>query len=97
MNNYYQSYVDLIEEYVSGGRSWQSFREDFENKYLSDNTMHSEDIFQILDWLWAEAAQCTSDPELLSKHPDMYVDQAQLYTSAKESLVKLKNVLKDVS
>jgi hypothetical protein len=86
MNQHIHGYEILIGNFVDKKISAEEFEEAYLDKYLNDQNSMSEELFQILDWLFAEVDYFSNDPETF---PNDYVTAEQLHETAYNSLQEL--------
>lgn len=77
----------LIEQFVKNEISAEQFEDLYLKKYLTDKDPISEELFQILDWLFAEVDYFSNDPE---HFPDHHRTADQLRESARKTLEKIR-------
>ncbi len=90
MNKTKEEYIALIQQFLNGSMTWQSFREAYDEKYLNDTRQHGEKLFNILDALFAEEDMTTDNPELL--RIGGYLTPEQLQEYARQALEKLREL-----
>jgi hypothetical protein len=79
-------YESLIEAFLNRQITVAEFERVYLDKYLSDNRDYSEELFQSLDWLFAEVDAYTDHPE----KDDDDIDEDQLRVSCTETLKELQ-------
>ena len=82
----------LIKKFLDKEISAEDFEGAYLDKYLGDEDPLDEDLFLILDWLFAEVDAFSHDKDVF---PDDYVDENQLRESAAKTLQELY-AIKDV-
>jgi hypothetical protein len=80
-------YVHLLEEFVSGRIGAEAFEERFLELFKSDETMHPEAQFMVLDRLFAAVDSYCADPSLRDEHD---FNEEQLWHESQVALDKLK-------
>lgn len=89
MKNLIDEYYELIDSYVSKKISADVFKEAYTQKYLNDDSSFGDDLFDILDRVFAEADLYTRDNYLLENF-DFYLSENQLFEGAKKALDQLR-------
>jgi hypothetical protein len=82
-------YDFLIEKFVKREISGGDFESLYLKKYLKDESPLDEELFKILDWLFAEVDGFSHDPTVF---PDDYVSEDRLRESAEATLKKLRSL-----
>ncbi|PZQ48468.1 MAG: hypothetical protein DI551_01575 [Micavibrio aeruginosavorus] len=77
----------LIEKFLRKEISAPEFEDAYLDKYLGDKDPIDENLFLILDWLFAEVDGFSNNKEVF---PDDYVDENQLRESAAKTLEELR-------
>lgn len=91
MNTVKSDYSKIIAQYVEKNISTETFKDTFAETYLNESRDYDDEIFHILDRLFAEIDLCTDDTDLLNNF-DFYVTEEQLRESAEKALLELKKV-----
>ena len=79
-------YDELIKSFLDREISVEEFEESYFEKIREDKNPMSDELFHILDWLFAEIDYFSNDPETF---PDDYITEDQLRESAYNSLQEL--------
>ena len=82
-------YDELIKSFLDRDISVEEFEESYFEKIREDKNPMSDELFHILDWLFAEIDYFSNDPETF---PDDYITEDQLRDSAAQTLQKLKEL-----
>ncbi len=83
-------YIGLIEKFLNNKISVQEFERTFLDVYLADEVPISEELFDTLDWLFAEVDMYTDLPIGPHENPKDYNNEDQLRVSAAKTLEELK-------
>jgi hypothetical protein len=83
-----QGYDELIERFLNHEMTAEEFQAAYDDKYLNNSHSMNEELFKILDWLFAVNDSFTRDPELLKN--DSYVNEEQLRESAAKTLHEIR-------
>jgi len=95
MNNI-DSYISLIDKFVSHKISLAKFRISYMEEFKNDQRMLGEPIFPILNGLFGDADMCTSNKQLLGDYPEFYIDEKTLREKAAIALKQLDQIIKSV-
>ncbi len=88
------NYKKLIKSFVSDEISTEKFIDIYIQKFLNEKGDLSDELFERLDWLFAEVDGCTNNETLLSLQPDFHFTEAQLKKTAKEILYDIEKIEK---
>ena len=91
MSDIKEEYYKIIESYVEGRITADDFENIYSNKYLNDDRDFDDNLFDILDRVFAETDLYTKDSYLLEKF-DFYLNEDQLFEGATKALQKLRNL-----
>lgn len=89
MQNLY-GFDALIEKFVTNEISIEEFEGQYLKKYLEDEDPISEELFQILDYLFAEVNLYTGYPLEPDDDPDWHISEAQLRQTATKTLEEIR-------
>lgn len=92
--NIVDDYYKIIENFLEEKTSVLSFKEVFLKTYLNEQREFDDNIFEILDNLFAEVDLYTSDLYLLENF-DLYVTENQLRQTANKTLHNLRDLHKE--
>ncbi len=89
-----REYLTLLEQFLLREMSPEAFVASFQGKFLQDKRWKGDMLFSCLDTAFGAAEVYSNDSELLSRRPDMYIDEHQLrreLTEVRDKLSKLAN------
>ncbi|MDS0260817.1 colicin immunity domain-containing protein [Haloarcula sp. S1CR25-12] len=88
-DEYVRTYLNLIERFTNGELTAREFSNRYIDIYLDDDKAPNEEVFRILDYLFAEAdAYC--EPELRDEVRGS-IDEEQLTEAAVKTAEKLRD------
>lgn len=85
-------YINLIEKFLNREISVRDFERIYLNIYLKDDSPMSEEVFEALDWLFAEVQMFTDQPLQPEDKPDHFINEDQLRDSARKTLIELQKI-----
>ena len=88
-------YAGLIKKFLNREISAQEFETTFFEKYLKEEAEINDDLFEILDWLFAEVESFTDTPLAPDQNPEHFIDERRLRESAEKSLIELEDFNKE--
>ncbi|MCB9988631.1 MAG: hypothetical protein H6868_04755 [Rhodospirillales bacterium] len=83
-------YETLIRRFLRHEISVEEFERTYLDAFKNEKVFLGGDLFEALDWLFAEVDAYTDLPLEPEDDPDDYIDEAQLRESAALTLKKLK-------
>jgi Bacterial self-protective colicin-like immunity len=88
MKKYY-NFISLIEDFINHKITVSQFERMYMDKYLSNTVKLGDELFDIMDWLFAEVDAYTDLPLEPTDDPSDHLNEDQLRESAKETLAEL--------
>lgn len=82
-------YENLIAEFLEGALSVEDFRSAFFQHFKREGDL-DQSVFLVLDRLFGDLDNFTTDAELLRERPEFYIGLAELRARASATLEQLK-------
>jgi hypothetical protein len=84
-------YIHLLKEFVAGTIDASSFERQYIQAFKIETSFFSDDVFAILDGLFAEVDAFCADPELRANTSDA-ISEEELLERCKEALKRLESL-----
>lgn len=88
----FYDYIGLIEKFLNREITVQEFEKTFNDAYRAEKLPMSDELFDCLDWLFAEIDDYTDLPMEPEDDPDDYRTEEQLRESAAKTLNELREL-----
>ena len=87
-------YVEMMHRLLAGDVSISSFKEEYQQRYLADDTAWPEPLYDILDTVFATADNVVEDPAV-RPHIAFGVSPEELRTRVVAAIVELRDLACD--
>ncbi|WP_396610546.1 colicin immunity domain-containing protein [Haloferax sp. S1W] len=88
-----QKYSQLIQQFIQNEKTAREFSDEYLDEFIEEDGEFSEETYQILQNMFAEAEAYCEDPELRGQRD---IGEAELRSVATETATKLEQRLKDI-